>query len=80
MSGYMYIDQRVRGILDTPPPWPGFTFKVVESPDGVFILVAVEELAKFSDSQQQDISYWLTSMCTRIRQLKVPCYIQEWIR
>lgn len=73
-----WIDERVQEILHTKAPWPGFAFKVVESPEGVFLLVSVEELSKFSQRQQDDLVFWLVGMLNRIRKLQVPCYIQEW--
>lgn len=76
----MWITPQIQEILHRPAPWRGFAFKVVESADGVFILISMEELAKYSMRQQQDLQVWLAGMATDIRKLQVPCYIHEWKR
>lgn len=73
-----WITPRVQEILHQPAPWPGFAFKVIEADGGIFLMVKLEELAKFSQRQQEDISAWMAGMCNSIRQLTIPCYIQEW--
>lgn len=75
-----WITPQVQEILHRPAPWPGFAFKVVESPDGVFLLLSREELARYPQGQMEDITAWVIGMLNDIRKLHVPCYIQEWIR
>ena len=75
-----WITPQVQELLRTPPPWPGYRFKVVETDEGIFLLNNLEELAKYSQRQMEDISAWQAGMCNSIRQLKIPCYIQEWKR
>ena len=75
-----YIGKEVQEILHRPTPVRGFAFKVTESPDGVFLLISLEELAKYSQPQQESISEWVAGVCNDIRKLHVPCYIQEWKR
>lgn len=76
----MWITPQIQEILHQPPPHRGFAFKVVEGDMGIFLLVSLEEFAKFPQGQQEDFSEWLAGMCNSIRKLKVPCYIQEWKR
>jgi hypothetical protein len=73
-----YITPKIQRILHQQPPHRGFAFKVSETAEGIFLLVKLEELAKFSQGQQEDISEWMARMCNSIRTLKVPCYIMEW--
>lgn len=75
-----FITPQVQEILHSPAPWPGFAFKVVENPEGIYLLVSLDELAKFSQRQQEDISAWMAGMCNQIRQMQIPCYIQRWDR
>lgn len=72
------IDDRVKAILHRSPPWKGFAFKVVENGFGIFLLVSLEEFAKFSHRQQEDLSAFMAGICNDIRGLMIPCYIQEW--
>lgn len=73
-----WITPQVQEILHRPGPARGFAFRVTEAPDGVFIWLSVEELARFPQGRQQDIVAWIIGILNDIRKLKVPCYIQEW--
>lgn len=75
-----WIDDRVKQILHKAPPVRGFAFKVTETAEGIFLLVSLEEFAKYPQQQQEDLSAWMAGMCNEIRGLRVPCYIAEWKR
>lgn len=75
-----WITQPVKEILHKAPPVRGFAFKVTEAETGIFLLVSLEEFAKYPQQQQEDLSAWMAGMCNEIRNLQIPCYIAEWKR
>jgi len=68
-------EDAVRFILEQEPPHRGFAFRLRENEWGLWIIVSLEELARYSQSQQEDIATWLGWLCSSVRQMKVPCYI-----
>lgn len=65
----------IRFILEQEPPHRGFGFKLKENEWGLWIMVSLEELAKYSQSQQEDLATWLGWLVSSIRAQKIPCYI-----
>jgi hypothetical protein len=64
-------------ILSQNPPHPGFGFKVRENQWGVWLVVALEEFAKFSGGQQEDLAAFIGGICNTLRQRNIPCYIHR---
>ena len=62
-------------ILQQQPPHRGFGFRVAESEDGIWLVCSLEEFAKYSQTQQEDLAAWLGFLCNSIRQKGVPCFI-----
>jgi hypothetical protein len=73
-----FITPKVQRLIHQKPPHRGFAFKVTETDEGIFLLVKLEELANYSQGQQEDISAWMAGICNSIRTLRIPCYIMEW--
>lgn len=64
-------------LLEQKSPFPNFGYKVSESPDGIFITVALEEFAKFSGPQQEMLAVWVGGLVSYIRKQGVPCYLNR---
>lgn len=62
-------------ITSSVPPHRGFAFKVHENDYGIWLGVSLETFAKYSATQQEDLSIWIGSLCSSIRKKGVPCYI-----
>lgn len=72
----MYVTRELmEWILSQKPPHPGFGFRLFENVDGVHLVCSLEEFAKYSGPQQEDLAVWLGFLCNSIRQHGVPCFI-----
>lgn len=72
----MYMTNEImQYIMSQQPPHQGFGFGVSESPDGIFITVALDEFAKYSESQQENLALWIGQIVSHIRSLGVPCFL-----
>lgn len=72
----MYMTRELmEWILSQQPPHRGFGFRVRDNADGVWLIVSLEEFAKYPQAQQEDLAVWMGFLCNSIRQRGVPCFI-----
>lgn len=71
-----YLDEKnYRWLIEQRSPHRGFGYMLSESDDGVFLEVSLEEFAKYSGPQQEDLAVWMGHLCNSLRQRGIPCYI-----
>jgi hypothetical protein len=63
-------------LITSQPPHKGFKFQPVDEEDGLKLRVFLENLAEFPESQRQDLAVWIGSLCQKIRDMGIPCYIE----
>jgi len=72
----MYLTKEVTSwLISQQSPHAGFGYGLRENPDGVWLVVSLEEFAKYSGPQQEDLAAWMGQLCNSLRQRGIPCYI-----
>lgn len=64
-------------LLAQEPPHPGFPFGVHENEFGIWLTVSLEDFARYSQQQQEDLATWMGYLCSHVRQQGVACYIDR---
>ena len=74
----MYMTRELmKWFLEQESPYPGFGFSLKENADGVWIIVSLEEFAKYSGPQQENLAVWVGGLCNHVRKQGIPCYIDR---
>lgn len=63
-------------LVSAVPPHRGFKFQPVECDGYIGLRVFLDNFADFSEPQRQDLALWIGGLCSQVRDLGVPCFIE----